>query len=59
MSRRDQEGGDAGPSAEPRTDREHGGGTGLRKLDLSFASVVIPQQQCYGHCVCDSAPHIR
>ena len=22
----------------------------------SFASVV-PQQQCYGHCPCDSAPH--
>ena len=23
---------------------------------ISFASVV-PQQQCYGHCHCDSAPH--
>ena len=22
----------------------------------SFASVVV-QQQCYGHCPCDSAPH--
>ena len=33
-----------------------GGGAGLRKLDSSFAS-VIPQQQCYGHCPCDSAPH--
>ena len=22
----------------------------------SFASVVTPQQ-CYGHCLCDSAPH--
>ena len=22
----------------------------------SFASVV-PQQQCYGHCLCDSVPH--
>ena len=28
---------------------------GLRKLDF-FASVV-PQQQRYGHCPCDSAPH--
>ena len=36
--------------------REQGGGAGLRKLDLSFASVV-PQQLCYGHCPCDSAPH--
>ena len=23
---------------------------------ISFASVV-PQQLCYGHCPCDSAPH--
>ena len=26
------------------------------ELDLSFASVVS-QQQCYGHCPCDSALH--
>ena len=35
----------AGPSREPRRDQEQGGGAGLRKLDLSFASVVS-QQQC-------------
>ena len=41
---------------ESRRDQEEGGGAGLRKLDLSFASVV-PQMLCYGHCLCDSAPH--
>ena len=46
-SRRDQgDGGGAGPSREPRIDQEQGGGAGLRKLDLSFTSVV-PQQLCY------------
>ena len=40
-SRRGQEdGGGAGPPREPRRDQEQGGGAGLRKLDLSFASVV-------------------
>ena len=39
---------------QPRRNHEQGGGAGLRKLDLSFASVV-PQQQCKGHCPCDSA----
>ena len=29
-----------------------------QKVGLSFASVV-PQQLCYGHCPCDSAPHSR
>ena len=28
----------------------------LGSENLTFASVV-PQQQCYGHCPCDSAPH--
>ena len=36
----------------PRRDQEQGVGAGLRKLDLSFTSFV-PQQQCYGHCLCD------
>ena len=43
-------------SQESLEDQEQGGGAGLRKLDLSFASVVL-QQLCYGHCPCDSAPH--
>ena len=42
---------------DPReSPEEQGGGAGLRKLDLSFASVVT-QQQFYGHCPCESAPH--
>ena len=55
--RRRREGDGAGPSVrEHRREQEQGGGDGLRKSDLSFAAVAVPQQQCYGHCPCDSAP---
>ena len=33
-SRRDQEGGGAGPSSQPRREHEQGGGAGQEKLDL-------------------------
>ena len=41
-SRRDQEeGGDAGPSREPRKDQEQGGGAGLRKLDCPLLQLLL------------------
>ena len=41
-SRRDQEeGGDAGPSREPRKDQEQGGGAGFRKLDYSLLQLFL------------------
>ena len=56
---RDQEeGGGAGPSREPRKRSRAGRWSWAQKVGLSFASVV-PQQQCYGHCPCDSAPNSR
>ena len=46
------------PQESPE-DQEQGGGAGLRKLDLSFASVVL-QQQFYEHCAYDcSAPQLK
>ena len=44
------------PQESPGERTRARGGARLRKLDLSFASVVS-QQLCYGHCPCDSAPH--
>ena len=43
------------PHENPEEIKSRVGGAGFRKLDF-FASVVT-QQQCYGHCPCDSAPH--
>ena len=40
----------------PIIDQEQGGGAGLRKLDF-FCFTVVPQQLCYRHRPCDSAPH--
>ena len=57
--RRDQEegGGAAGPSTEPRRDQDKGGGalgseSWTTRHSFAAASLVVPQQQCYGHCVC-------
>ena len=41
---------------QPRRGHEQGGGDGLRKLDFfRWLQVVVPQQQCNGHCLCHSA----
>ena len=52
---RGAEGGDAGPTSEPRGDQEQGCGAGLESW-TSFAPVVS-QRRSYGHCLCDSVPH--
>ena len=50
-SRRDlKEGGDAGPSSQPRRDQEQGGGAGMESW-TSFASIVS-QRRSYGQCLC-------
>ena len=51
-----EEEGGAGPPRQPRRDQEQGGEARSSESWTSFASAV-PQQQCYGHCPCDSAPH--
>ena len=41
---------------QPRRGHEQGGGDGLRKLGFfRRLQVVVPQQQCNGHCLCHSA----
>ena len=50
-----EEGGDAGPSREPRRYQEQGGGAGPRRLDFFCFSCFSTAS--YGHCPCDSVPH--
>ena len=58
-SRRDlEEGGGAGPSSYPRRDHEQVGWSWAAKVGL-LSLRVVPQQQCSGPCLCDSAQALQ